>query len=67
MNYIVRHIEFDFDDGFDDLTEEEKQNILDDSLGWWEADDDDDLIDEISTSTGWTIKSVDFEHMLEEV
>lgn len=67
MNYIVRHIEFDFGDDVDKLTEEEKQNILDDSLGWWEADDDDDLIEEITTSTGWTIKSVDFEMMLEEI
>lgn len=67
MNYIVRHIEFDFSDGFEDLTDEERQNILDDSLGWWEADDDDDLIEEITCTTGWCIKSVDYEMMLEEV
>ena len=67
MNYIVRHIEFDFSDGFEDLTDEERQNILDDSLGWWEADDDDDLIEEITCTTGWCIKSVDYEMMLQEV
>jgi hypothetical protein len=67
MNYIVRHIEFDFGDDFDELTVEEKQNILDDSIGWWEADDEDDLIEEITSTTGWCVKSVDFEHMLQEI
>lgn len=67
MNYIVRHIEFDFGDDVDELTVEEKQNILDDSIGWWEADDEDDLIEEITSTTGWCIKSVDFEHMLQEI
>lgn len=67
MNYIVRHIEFDFGDDVDELTVEEKQNILDDSLGWWEADDEDDLIEEITSTTGWCVKSVDFEHMLQEI
>lgn len=66
MKYIVRHIEFDFSDGFECLTDEERQNIEDDSLGLWVADNDDDLIEEITTSTGWCIKSVDYEMMLED-
>ena len=50
-----------FDDDFDDpLTLEEQVQITFDSLGVWEADDEDDLIDEITTGTGWCIKSIDF-------
>ena len=67
MNYIVRHIEFDFEDALYPMSDEEKQDILDESIGWWEADDDDDLIEEITCQTGWCVKSVDFEMMLEEV
>jgi len=31
---------------------------------FWEADDEDDLIDEISTASGWCIKSIDYRHIL---
>ena len=61
MNYNVTDIKFDFDDDFDDpLTLEEQVQITFDSLGVWEADDEDDLIDEITSGTGWCIKSIDF-------
>ena len=61
MNFNVTDIKFDFEGDFDDpLTLEEKVQITFDSLGVWEADDEDDLIDEITTGTGWCIKSIDF-------
>ena len=61
MNYNVTDIKFGFDDDFDDpLTLEEQVQITFDSLGVWEADDEDDLIDEISSVTGWCIKSIDY-------
>ena len=61
MNFNVTDIKFDFEGDFDDpLTLEEQVQITFDSLGVWEADDEDDLIDEITTGTGWCIKSIDF-------
>ena len=31
---------------------------------FWEADDEEDLIDEISTASGWCIKSIAYRHVL---
>ena len=58
MLFTVKDIQFDFD--ADDVTPEEMIDITDDTLGTWEADDEDDLIDEISTQTGWCIRSIDY-------
>ena len=61
MNFNVTYIKFDFEGDFDDpLTLEEKVQITIDSLGVWEADDEDDLVDEISSVTGGCIKSIDY-------
>ena len=68
MKYNVTDIEFDFDDGNDGesypLTFEEEIAIRDSALGVWEADDEDDLIEEITTSSGWCIKSIDYDIQL---
>ena len=66
MKYNVTEVEFDFDDGdFDDpITFEEQVQITYDNLGVWEADDEDDLIEEITTASGWCIKSIDYEIQL---
>jgi hypothetical protein len=61
MKFNVTEILFDFEGDFDDpLTLEEQVQITYDSLGVWEADDEDDLVDEISSVTGWCIKSIDY-------
>ena len=61
MKYNVTEILFDFEGDFDyPLTLEEQVQITYDSLGVWEADDEDDLIDEITSGTGWCIKSIDY-------
>ena len=62
----VTQIEFDFDDDIDDpLTGEYKQSVVDETLeGVWEACDDDDLVEEITSATGWCIKSIDYVHVL---
>ena len=60
MLYNVTDIEFDFTDSQGELEEWEQEQIVKNNLGVWEADDDDDLIDEITTGTGWCIKSIDF-------
>ena len=66
MKFNVTEIKFDFEDGdFDDsITLEEQVQITHDNLGVWEADDEDDLVDEITTASGWCIKSIDYEIQL---
>ena len=60
MKYLVNAIEFDFSDSIGVLDTWEQEQIVKNNLGVWEADDDDDLIDEITTGTGWCIKSIDY-------
>ena len=68
MNFNVTNIEFDFDDGNDDesyaLTFDEEIALRDPALGVWEADNEDDLIEEITTAAGWCIKSIDYDIQL---
>ena len=60
MKYLVNAIEFDFSDSQGELDEWEQEQIVKNNIGVWDADDEDDLIDEITTGTGWCIKSIDF-------
>ena len=69
MKFNVTEVEFDFDDWYDrnwesKLTFDEEIEIRDLALGVWDADDEDDLIEEITASTGWCIKSIDYDIQL---
>ena len=72
MQFRVTQIEFDFTDDIGDgdtmndfLTDEYKQSLIDETVeGIWEACDEDDLIEEITTASGWCIKSIDYRHIL---
>ena len=68
MMYDVTDIEFDFDDGNDGesypLTFEEEIAIRDSALGVWQADSEEDLIEEITAAAGWCIKSIDYDIQL---
>ena len=67
MQFQVTQIQFDFSDDISDdpLTDEYKQSVVDETLeGVWDADDEEDLIDEISTASGWCVKSIDYRHVL---
>ena len=71
MKFNVTDIEFDFDDG--NLNEEEYKLTFDEeieirdlALGVWEADDEDDLIEEITAAAGWCIRNIDYEIQLED-
>ena len=68
MKYNVTDIEFDFDDGNDGesypLTFDEEIEIRDLALGVWQADNEDDLIEEITAAAGWCIKSIDYDIQL---
>ena len=64
MLYQVTEIEFDFD-ADDDFPESQFIDITDETIGMiWEADDEDDLIEEITCATGWCIRSINYRHVL---
>ena len=67
MQFQITYIEFDFDLDDDEvpISEEYGQALFDEVVGQiWEADDEEDLVDEITCATGWCIKSIDFVHVL---
>jgi hypothetical protein len=67
MKYNVTEVEFDFDDDYAEeskLTFDEEIEIRDLALGVWDADDEDDLIEEVTTACGWCIKNIDYEVQL---
>mgnify|MGYP006244695445 CR=1 FL=1 len=71
MKYNVREVEFDFDDWYqrnwdNQLTFDEEIAVRDLALGVWDADDEDDLIEEITAASGWCIKSIDYDIQLKE-
>jgi hypothetical protein len=63
MKFQVTQIEFDFtDDSGEDLelSVQEELEITDETISQiWDADDEDDLVEEITCATGWCIKSID--------
>tara|TARA_Y100000768_G_scaffold281751_1_gene216628 strand:+ start:288 stop:479 length:192 start_codon:yes stop_codon:yes gene_type:complete len=62
MKFLVTEVKFDFD--YEWTYEDERIEIVNDHLGVWEADDEDDLIEEITTASGWCIKSIDYDIQL---
>ena len=72
MHYRITDIEFDFTDDIGDgdtmddfLTDDYKREIVDETMSTtWEASDEDDLIEEITSTSGWCIKSIDYVHVL---
>lgn len=67
MKFQVIDIEFDFttDDGEYELQPSKQEQIIDETIGQiWDADDEEDLIEEIRCATGWCIKSIDYRHVL---
>ena len=70
MNFLVKECEFDLNDDYemskdDRFSMNELQIELEGlTVGVWDADDEDDLIEEITTASGWCIKSIDYEIQL---
>ena len=65
MKFLVKSCLFDLQDDYD-LSKDDRLNLDElqielesNTVGVWEADDEDDLVDEITTCTGWCIKSID--------
>lgn len=63
MQFQVTYIEFDFDN--EEMESYEKDSITSETIGQiWTADDEEDLIEEITCATGWCVKSIDYRHIL---
>ena len=70
MKFLVKSCEFDLQDDYD-LSKDDRLNLdelqielEDQTVGVWDADDEDDLIEEITTASVWCIKSIDYEIQL---
>ena len=70
MKFLVTQCEFDLNDDYD-MSKDDRLNLdelqielEDQTVGVWEADDEDDLIEEVTTASGWCIKSIDYEIQL---
>ncbi len=67
MKYLVTDIEFDFNTDMPDyysVSFDDQTSIINDNLGVWDAEDEDDLIEEVTANAGWCIKSIDYEIQL---
>ena len=62
MKYLVTDIEFDYQDS--KLTFDEEISIRDLALGVYEANDDNDLLDEITATTGYEIINIYYDIQL---
>ena len=59
MTFEVTQIEFDIDDSFE--VENYDQDVIDEVKATiWDVCDEDDLITEITTLTGWCIDSIQY-------
>ena len=59
-HFIVEKIEFDFTDSMGTITEQEQEFITDNALGVWHVDSEDELIDKITDTMGWCVKSIKY-------
>ena len=65
MLYQITDIEFDFESDGEPLSLGLQEDLICDvRTTIWEADDEEDLVEEITCATGWCIKSINFRHVL---
>lgn len=64
MKFLVSDINFDFSDDCYELSKDEKIDIIDNNVGYWEADDEEDLIEEITCAAGYCINNINYEVIL---
>ena len=62
MTFQVLWVDFDFEGS--ELSHFEQDSLSAEIIGsLWEADDEEDLIEEITGVTGWCIQSLDYQHV----
>ena len=61
MQYRITEIDIDFEDDNYELSSSEQKEIIDDVMSTtWEASDSEDLVEEITSVTGFCINSIDY-------
>ena len=58
LSFIVEEIEFDFDSEF--ISKDERIQLTQDTLGVWHVTEEDQLVDFITDSIGWCVKSIKY-------
>jgi len=67
MKFQITEIEFDFttDDGEYELQPSKQEEIIEETIGQiWDADDEDDLVEEVTDATGWCVVSLNWRIVL---
>ena len=65
MQFRVTQINIDFEDDNFELSPTEQSEIIDDVMSTtWEASDGDDLVEEITSATGFCVNSIDYCYVL---
>jgi len=60
MIFKITAIEFDFE--YEDVTEEEQNEIINDTTSYlWDSPSEEELVDVITNNTGWTVKTLQYE------
>ena len=65
MQFRITQIDIDFEDDNFELSPTEQSEIIDDVMSaTWEASDPDDLVEEITSATGFCVNSIDYCYVL---
>ena len=65
MQYRITEINIDFEDDNFELSPTEQSEIIDDVMSTtWEASDGDDLVEEITSATGFCVNSIEYCYVL---
>ena len=65
MQYRITEIDIDFEDDNYELSSSEQKEIIDDVMSTtWEASDSEDLVEEITSATGFCVNSIDYCYVL---
>ena len=65
MKYRITEINLDFEDDNFELPPSEQQEIISEVMSTtWEASDADDLVEEITSATGFCVNSIDYCYVL---
>lgn len=65
MKFRVTKIEFDFEQEYDEPSQDYQEMITQDNLGVWVANDEESLVDYISDTTGWCVKSIQYTPLID--
>ena len=57
-HFIVEEIDFDFDEEF--ISKDERIEITQDTIGVWHVEKESELVDKITDTMGWCIKSIKY-------